>query len=233
MKIERLRRVIAASPPLLLTILIAKLWLTGTLGYYVNDRTIWIVVLGGALFAGVGLVGLREALSPGSHEPRLTIRSLVFLVPVLVGLILPARPLSATSGQASTLGALALTSHVSSGGGDSFGTWVSDLSDHPDLGWWSGRHATLTGFVARQSGLPARSFIVGRYLVTCCVVDATLLGFPVQLDRGSPPPQGAWVQVSGVFGRLYWTDPTGAHYPILQHVRIAPASVPASPYLSP
>jgi uncharacterized repeat protein (TIGR03943 family) len=229
---RRILRILAASPPSLLAVLILKLWLTGTLGYYINDRTIWIVLLGGLLFAGVGLVALREALGPGD-EPRPTLRTAVFLVPVLFGLILPAHPLSATSGQASTLGALALTSHVAGSAGDTFGTWVGDLSNHPDLGWWTGQHATFVGFVARQSGLPPRSFIVGRYLVTCCVVDATLLGFPVQIDRGPLPAQGAWIQVSGTFGRLYWTDPTGAHYPILQHVQIAPVSVPQSPYLSP
>jgi uncharacterized repeat protein (TIGR03943 family) len=92
---------------------------------------------------------------------------------------------------------------------------------------------TLVGFVARQSGMPARSFIVGRYLVTCCVVDAALMGFPVQIDRGRIPAQGAWVQVHGVFGRQNWTDPNGAQYPLIEHARLSPVSIPSSPYLSP
>lgn len=230
----RFRRIAAASPSLLVAVAILKLQITGTIGFYVNSRTTWIVLLGAFLFAGIGLVGLREALARDSDQPHLTPRTVVYLLAAMVGLLAPAHPLSATSGQASTLGALALTSHVSSGGGgDAFGSWVSALSNHPDLSWWSGQHATLVGFVAQQSGLPARTFIVGRYLVTCCVVDATLLGFPVQLDRGAIPAQGSWIQVSGVFGQRYWTDPTGAHYPILQHARIAPVSVPSSPYLSP
>jgi uncharacterized repeat protein (TIGR03943 family) len=194
---------------------------------------VWIVLLGGLLFAAVGLVAvLRAWRSP--HEPGLSWRTLVFLAPVIVGLIVPARALSATSGQASSLGALQLASHVSSGtSGDAFGTWVSDLSSHPDPNWWAGQHVTLVGFATRQVGLPAHSFIIGRYLVTCCVVDATLLGFPVQLARGPLPPQGAWIQVSGVFGRRYWTDPSGAQYPVIEHAHLAPVSVPSSPYLSP
>jgi putative membrane protein len=156
-----------------------------------------------------------------------------FLAPIAVGLLAPAHPLSATTGQASSLGALQLASHVSSGSGDSFGSWITALADHPDPGWWAGQHVTLVGFVAQQSGLPVRSVIIGRYLVTCCVVDATLLGFPVQLDRGPLPAEGAWVQVEGVFGRYYWTDPGGTHYPLIEHARVVPATVPSSPYLSP
>jgi putative membrane protein len=110
---------------------------------------------------------------------------------------------------------------------------VSDLSSHPDAGWWAGRRVTLVGFASRQTGLPPRSFIVARFLVSCCVVDATLMGFPVQLGRRELPSDGAWVQVSGVFGRQYWIDPSGQHYPLIGQARIAPVSIPSSPYLSP
>lgn len=229
----RLQRILAASPALLLALLVAKLWLTGTLRYYVNDRTVWIVLLGGILFAAVGAVCIREALrSDGAL--RLSFKTVAFLLPVLLGLFVPPRPLSATTGQASSLGTLQLTSHVSGGGsGDTFASWIGDLSSHPDADWWAGQHATLVGFVSKQAGLPSRSFIVARFLVSCCVVDATLLGFPVQLDRGSLPADGAWVQVSGVFGRRYWIDPSGQHYPLLQRAYVSPVSIPSSPYLSP
>lgn len=233
MNLSRAGRILAASPPLLLALLILKLWLTGTLRYYVNDRTVWIVLTGGALFALVGLASIRSALA-AHGEGRPTGRTLVFLIPVLCGFLIPAAPLSASSGQASSLGALQLASHVSSGpAGDAFGWWIGALSDHPNPAWWAGQHVVLVGFGARQAGLPPHSFIVARYLVTCCVVDATLLGFPVQLDSSHVPAEGAWIQVSGVFGHSYWTDPQGSHYPLIQHARIVPVSVPSSPYLSP
>ena len=233
MNASRLKQLLAASPPLLVALLIAKLWLMGTLRYYVNDRTVWIVLVGGLLFAAVGIVSLRAALRRDG-EQRLSWRTAAFLAPVLLGLLVPNHPLSAATGQASSLGALQLASHVSSGDpGDAFGSWIGALANHPDPEWWAGQQVTLVGFVARQSGLPPRSFIVGRFIVTCCVVDATLLGFPVQLARGSVPAQGAWVQVSGVFGRRYWTDPTGSHYPLIERAHISPVSVPSSPYLSP
>jgi putative membrane protein len=150
------------------------------------------------------------------------------------GLLVPARPLSANSGQASSLGSFQLASHVSSGGGDLFGYWMNALSDHPNAAWWTGQRVTLVGFVAHQVGLPAHSFIVGRYLVSCCVVDASLLGFPVRLDPSAKPPsEGAWVQVSGRFGKEYWTDPSGQHYPLIGQARISRVSIPSSPYLSP
>ncbi|GAC1626110.1 MAG: hypothetical protein NVS4B2_05130 [Chloroflexota bacterium] len=234
MIVGHVRRLIVASPPLLVGLLTAKLWLTGTLGYYVNDRTVWIVLFGGVLFLAVGAATVTSALRRSHDIEPLSWRTVVFVVPVLVGLVLPARPLSAASGQSSSLGALQLASHISSGsGGDEFGTWVAALANHPDPAWWAGRHVTLVGFVSHQVGLPARSMIVGRYLVTCCVVDATMFGFPVQIDHGEVPAQGGWIQVSGTFGRRYWTDPSGQQYPIVEHARLARVTIPSSPYLSP
>ncbi|GAC1407615.1 MAG: hypothetical protein NVSMB52_20770 [Chloroflexota bacterium] len=231
---NRLHPILTATPPLAVALLIGKLWLTGTLGYYVNDRTVWIVLLGGALFGVVGLVALRSALSGEDTGTRFTWRSAAFLAPACAGLLIPAHPLSALSGQSSSLGALQLTSHVASGpSGDAFGSWIASVGAHPDESWWTGQHVTLVGFAAEQSGMQKGSFIVGRYLVTCCVVDATLFGFPVQIDRGKPPAPGSWVQVSGVFGKHFWTDSTGSRWPMIVHAQLARVSVPSSPYLSP
>jgi uncharacterized repeat protein (TIGR03943 family) len=228
MNLHRINRLVAASPPLLLALFIAKLWFTGTLGYFVNDRTVWIVLLGGVTFAAVGCVALWQA------DQRLSWQTLVFVTPVVIGLVVPAQPLSAATGQSSSLGALQLASHVSSGPpGDEFGAWIGDLAIHSDANWWSGQHVTLVGFATGQVGLPPRSLIVGRYLVTCCVVDATLMGFPVQIARGPLPAQGQWIQVSGVFGQGYWTDPTGQRYPLIIHAHVSRVSIPSSPYLSP
>ncbi|HLJ68593.1 MAG TPA: TIGR03943 family protein [Chloroflexota bacterium] len=229
----RVAQIVAASPSLLLALLVGKLCLTGTLGYYVNAQTAWIVMFGGVMFAAVGLVSLRKAWRrPDSW--RLSRRALVFLVPVVIGLLVPPRPLSGLSGQSSALGALQLAGHLSAGSpGDDFGSWVNDLATHPASTWWSGKRVTLVGFATLQAGMPRRSFIVGRYIVTCCVVDATLVGFPVQLDGGRPPADGSWVQVSGTFGNRFWTDPSGEQYPIIERARLGPVNIPSSPYLSP
>lgn len=231
---SRPSRLLAASPPLLTAVLIVKLWIVGTLRFYVNDRTVWIVLLGAVLFAAVGLAALRSAWIGTREAPPLSWRTAAFLLPVLAGLVVPARPLSAATGQSSSLGALQLASHVSAAGsGDQFGSWVNDLAGHSDPSWWTGQHVTLVGFVSNQVGLPGRSFIIGRYLVTCCVVDATMFGFPVHMDTGPQPGQGAWVQVSGIFGRRFWTDPAGQQYPIVEHAHMTRVTIPSSPYLSP
>jgi uncharacterized repeat protein (TIGR03943 family) len=229
---SRLRASIASSPPLLFAVLVARLWLGGTLRYYVNDRTVWIVLLGAALLAVVGVVSVRSALRDDRTQV-LTWRTAAFLLPIVVGLLVPPQPLSASSGQSSSLGSLQLASHVSGGRGDSFPTWIADLASHPNSSWWTGQRVTIVGFAAHETGLPARTIIVGRYLVTCCVVDASLLGFPVQLPRHLNLPDGAWIQVTGRFGRGFWTDPNGQQYPLIQHVHLSPVSIPSDPYLSP
>src|SRR5437588_9767941 len=103
---SRAQAVIAASPPVLFAVLVIKLWLTGTLGYYVNDRTVWIVLIGGILFAVVGIVAVLRTWREGDHGQPFSWRTAVFLIPVLIGLAVPASPLSASSGQSSALGAL-------------------------------------------------------------------------------------------------------------------------------
>jgi uncharacterized repeat protein (TIGR03943 family) len=235
MSAARTLRLVSACPALLVAVLIFKLWITGTLGYYVNVRTIWIVLFGALLFAGVGAAALRSAWRSNDGEHPWSWRTIAFVGVVLLGIAVPAHPLSASSAQSSSLGSLALASHVSSGSdGDLFGHWVSALAGHPDASWWAGKRVALVGFVSRGSGLPGHSFILGRYLVTCCVVDATMFGFPVQLPASQAlPSQGAWIQVNGVFGRNYWTDPSGEQYPIIQQARVGPARVPSSSYLSP
>src|SRR5437588_11618152 len=151
-----LKHLLAISPPILFVALVGKPWLGGTLGYYVNGRTVWIVLAGAILCGAVAVAAIVRR-----GEMTLSWRTAVFLVPLLAGLIVPARPLSAGSGQSSSLGALALASHVSGGSsGDLFASWISALSAHPDSGWWNGRHATLIGFAAHQTGLPRRTVIV-------------------------------------------------------------------------
>ena len=232
---SRILRLLNACPAVLVSALIAKLWLAGTLGYYVNDRTIWIVLIGAILFAAVGSVALLRAWATHDGAGPISWRALVFAAVVAAGIAVPARPLSASSAQSSSLGSLSLASHVSSGGGgDLFGYWVSALAGHPDASWWAGKRVSLVGFVSRGSGLPGHSFILGRYLVTCCVVDATLFGFPVQLPQDRKlPAEGAWIQVRGVFASHYWSDPSGEQYPLIQHAQVGVARIPSSPYLSP
>ena len=233
MSASRAQRLFAASPQLLAAVLVAKLWISGTIRYYVNDRTLWTVLVGGLLFAALCAAAVRAALRAEGGE-RPSWKTLVYLLPLVVGLLVPARPLSAASGQSSSLGALQLASHVSAADpGDQFGYWVGELAKHPDPTWWAGRTVTLVGFASHQAGLPPHSFIIGRYIVTCCVVDATLLGFPVQVLSGQIPNEGAWVQVTGTFGQHYWTDHTGSQYPLIQQARLTPATIPSSPYLSP
>jgi len=229
----RLTALITAAPPALVAVFIAKLWFTGTLDYYINSQTAWVVLLGGLLFALVGAVALWRAWHSHGHGSRLTWRTFVFLIPVLVGIFVPAQPLSANSSQSSSLGGLQLTSHVSSGGGgDMFGYWLGAIASHPSSAWWNGRKVTLVGFATSEPGLPGHSIIVGRYLITCCVLDATMLGFPAQI-KGAMPKQGTWVQISGRFGKDYWTDQSGQQYPLIKNATVAPVSIPSSPYLSP
>lgn len=69
-------------------------------------------------------------------------------------------------------------------------TRVSTQPDHPFL-----EPVTLTGFVASTSP-DDDSFVLGRFVMSCCAADAQ----PVLITVRSPeklPPKDAWVQVTG------------------------------------
>ena len=74
---RRLPRVLAASPPLLLSVVVPKLYLSRTLGYYVNRWTVWIVLADSILFLVVGDISLKRAWL-SACEPKLFWQTLVF-----------------------------------------------------------------------------------------------------------------------------------------------------------
>jgi uncharacterized membrane protein YcgQ (UPF0703/DUF1980 family) len=80
--------------------------------------------------------------------------------------------------------------------------------------------------VTREASAPPDEILLTRYIVTCCVADATIAQVRIV---GLPPgdyPDDEWLQV------------TGAVYPVGREVlvaasTVAPIPVPSQPYLTP
>ncbi len=88
----------------------------------------------------------------------------------------------------------------------------------------------LTGFVVRQEGDAANQFTVARFVLVCCVADASALGLPVVWDGGEPPPQDAWVRIRGVLDQDIVQR---ALAPVVRAESVEPVERPADPYLYP
>lgn len=76
--------------------------------------------------------------------------------------------------------------------------WVRTLNAYPEPDAYTGQKAKVSGFVVRLSDLPDNYFLICRFIITCCAVDAYPVGIPVKFE-GSPDlyPPDTWLEVEG------------------------------------
>ncbi|HXF36494.1 MAG TPA: TIGR03943 family protein [Actinomycetota bacterium] len=210
------------------------LLLTGRSALYLSPRTAWLVPIG-ALLLTAGAVGRLASARWGRSEPlgRREAWALgVIALPVLVVLALPPATLTtyAASRRASFLQAGFRTSPSEIASGsltliDVAGAQTSQEGERA-LARRAGETVSFVGFVARRPGTPADEFLLTRFIVSCCVADATI----AQVRVVDAPP--------GRFGPDDWVRVTGRIYPLGREVIVEASSVvgvprPARPYLTP
>ncbi|MEA2579656.1 MAG: hypothetical protein QOE83_548 [Actinomycetota bacterium] len=227
------------SPARLLAFVVLAAWgalfwfmlLGGRSSLYLSNRTRWLVPTGAILLT---LAALGRLASARTAVPRPANRSdgrvaALMLVPVVVLFALPP----------ATLGAYAASRRsVTSGGGVSAADISSGAITYFDIASAlgnreamqaltnrEGEQIVLEGFVTNQEGDATGEFFLTRFLITCCVADATA----TEVRVVDAPPGG--------FPDNQWVRVTGAMYPVGADVLIDAASVetiprPADPYLS-
>src|SRR4029453_3907315 len=97
----------------------------------------------------------------------------------------------------------------------------------PDAGARAGKPVRITGFVHRDDRLPREWFLVARFVVKCCAVDAQPVGLPVRVD-GEIPESGGWVWVEGVGGV---GEGRGDPRAVIGAIAVVPVARPDQPYL--
>ncbi len=219
--------------------------LSGNLTNYVNFRFAWLSYLAVALFAALGTASVIALLrhdhdhdhdhDDHSHDTISWPVIVVVATPLLLGTLVPSRPLGAEA----VGGSISLNA-VSAG----IATTITDdplqrnvldwlriftASDLPAS--FNGEQADVTGFVYREATFPPDTFMVARFTVSCCVADASAIGLPVYIENaGSVAPSGAWVRVQGAFEARQFRD---RKTPILVASSIEPIDQPEHPYLYP
>ena len=193
-----------------------RLWLDGSLGYYINARFVWLSVVAAVIFfllAASCLYAFVRArfggydVSYGHHDlaghlhPRITFPLLVILVaPLAFGLLVPSRPLGA-SAVGGDLVPNAPTDNALAPAASSVEWSVVDwlrvfyYSGNPDR--LNGREADVIGFVYRREGDPSGHFMVARFVMSCCSADASAVGMPVAWADAESLPVDKWVHVRG------------------------------------
>lgn len=222
----------------------------GKLRFYIHPRY-ELFTFGGAVIAvimaaaAVGLT-LRE-LSLQSKKKKLNwVKELkqynfwkklaLVALPLLIGLLLPVKPLSSSTANQRDLDLNSITgrelSSVDIFATDTkkytLGEWVIALNTEPDLEDYEGKEVAVDGFIYAQQGLPNDQFLLSRFAITCCAVDASPAGLVVRYDWRGKFKQDDWLKING---RFAIDESTGTQILVIVPEKVNKISVPDNPYV--
>lgn len=165
--------------------------------------------------------------------------ALLVMLPIVLGLIIPPQPLGSAALEtrdmelALTKSALPKTIRLTSektATDKNLLDWWQDLQANPEGDALLGQEAALTGFVYHDARYGEDTFMLARFVVSCCVADATVVGLVVHWPDAPALANDQWVEVKGTFapGQLEkWQAP------ILAAQTVTPVAIPQQPYLYP
>jgi len=88
-----------------------------------------------------------------------------------------------------------------------FGTWYIDCMEHPKR--YDGRILRIKGQAFRMEDLPKKTYVFGRYAMTCCADDIGGIGFVCQY-AGKRPKEEDWItltcRVEAAFSPIHGRD---------------------------
>ncbi|SFT05015.1 TIGR03943 family putative permease subunit [Marininema halotolerans] len=90
-----------------------------------------------------------------------------------------------------------------------------------------GKTIRVQGFVHYAKEEPNK-LIVARYVVTCCIADASVVGFPVEIPRGTAFKEGTWIEVTGT---LSTTTIESRRMPQIEGTEVRQISEPKNAYV--
>ncbi len=170
------------------------------------------VLLAGGLVILLALIctGARNVRDRSAHHLKYT-TSLVFLILVFpILLTIAVRPGSLSTFAAASRGIStslagsdenlmdALQSQIESEGAFkklNIKQIITIADREPDK--IEGMQVSAEGFVYNQPAQPSGSFMLVRFLITCCAADATPLGVEVRSEETLQLPKDTWVRVQG------------------------------------
>jgi uncharacterized repeat protein (TIGR03943 family) len=233
---------------------------SGTLNFYINERFSWLTFVALALLGIFGLMLLLrlwenraflrfrackgESEPAGTEVPLVTRRErlswsgiAIIAIPMLLGLLVPARPLGAsavgTQGMGNTTSVRpgnTTTLQRAASGPKNILDWLHDFARNSDANAYAGQAVDVVGFVYKDPRDAADEFWVSRFAITCCVADASAVGLLVKTTDAGALKADSWVQVSGKFSVGEFA---GQQMPVIIPDKLTPTSQPDNPYLYP
>ena len=222
----------------------------GQLTWYINSRFVPLTIIGILFLAVMAQVVFTEIRRSRKHEEEhpdhhhehdhapSSISLWVMLIPLAIGLLIPARPLDSSA--FSTKGFNTSAPLVSSDSSASiFETeseernildWLKLFNYQDDITEFIGQQASVIGFVYFDETLTSDQFYVSRFVVSCCAADGFAIAMPVRWENAPDLQQDAWVVVKGSIETI---DLNGQRVPLIVATAVDAADIPAQPYLFP
>ena len=227
---------------------------SGAIYYYINERFTALIVAGALIAFGLAYGAwagrsqpdaldldpdLPPELDPAETRAR---RSRLWRVgmmtaPLLVGLVVPARPLGASA--IDTRGLNANAPIAASGDAQrlqiapeqrSILDWVRAVNYADDPAEVRGQPADVIGFVYHDANAGVDQFMVARFMVTCCSADAAAVAAAVVWPDSAGLVDNTWVRVRGT---VDVTEYAGRPLPLITATSVEPTTEPDHPYMYP
>ena len=96
------------------------------------------------------------------------------------------------------------------------------------LDQFTGKEVQLTGFIYKDEGFSADQAVISRYVVSCCVADASVYGLLIQNTEIANLEPDTWVNVSGVLDSV---DFNGRMMPVITNPVFKKVEQPENPYV--
>lgn len=233
-----------------LCIFFATKAVNGQLTWYINSRFIPLTIIGvlflavltQTIFSENRRSRLHELEHPEHHHehehPSPSSSLWIMLIPLAIGLLIPARPLDSSA--FSTKGFNTRAPLVNSDSSKSIFEieseernilqWLKVFNYQEDITEFIGQKASVIGFVYFDEQLESDQFFVSRFVVSCCAADGFAIAMPVRWDKASDLQQDSWVVVKG---RIESIEIDGRRAPMIVAESVQAADVPDQPYLYP
>lgn len=243
--------------------LLHKIW-SGTLYWYINQRFMILILLAAIGFLGLArtvLPSRRPAGQASGHDhehppgPGPTQANahdhnqaqggagavwglLLVAIPLVLGLLVPARPLGSSAiankglntSAPLTAGSAAPVQLEMASTDRNVLDWVRAFAYADDPLEYAGEAADVVGFVYHHSSLAADQFLVSRFAVTCCSADATAIGMLVTWPGAAGLESNRWVRVRGPVAVGTFA---GRPIPLVMAEALEGVEAPSQPYLYP
>lgn len=222
----------------------------GQLTWYINSRFVPLTIVG-MIFLGVlaqtiftenRRSRLHETEHPDHHHEHdhapSAVNLWVMLIPILIGVLIPARPLDssafATKGFNTSAPLISSDSSASIFETESQARnvldWLKLFSFQDDVTPFIGEEASVIGFVYFDDQLASDQFYVSRFVVSCCAADGFAVAMPARWDDAATLRQDAWVLVTG---NIESVTIKGQRVPMIVAETVQPVDAPDQPYLFP